>query len=82
MTRIDQSSDNRTIAQVWIIGSGRFGLRAARFLRKDNSRKMDVTLVDREGKVLKKPVPRGDFRRRCHIIFLFGPTEKLSESVR
>jgi hypothetical protein len=40
--------------QVWIIGSGRFGLRAARFLGKDKSRKMDVTLVDRDRQSLEK----------------------------
>ncbi len=42
------------MTQVWIIGSGRFGLRAARFICKDTSRKTDVTLVDQDRQSLEK----------------------------
>jgi hypothetical protein len=45
--------------QVWIIGSGKFGLRAARWMLRQNKPAIDVTLVDRDRPCLDKAASLG-----------------------
>ncbi|MGM0393703.1 MAG: NAD-binding protein [Thermodesulfobacteriota bacterium] len=45
--------------QVWIIGSGKFGLRAARWMRGQKEPPMDVTLVDQDRLCLEKAAALG-----------------------
>ncbi|MEX1314029.1 MAG: NAD-binding protein [Desulfotignum sp.] len=47
------------MTQVWIIGSGRFGLRAARVMLEQNKPAIDVTLVDRDQSCLDKAAALG-----------------------
>jgi hypothetical protein len=47
------------MTQVWIIGSGRFGLRAARVMLEQNKPAIDVTLVDRDRSCLDKAAALG-----------------------
>ncbi|MFN2436139.1 MAG: NAD-binding protein [Desulfotignum sp.] len=47
------------MTQVWIIGSGKFGLRAARLMCKQKEPPMDVTLVDLDRVCLEKAASLG-----------------------
>jgi hypothetical protein len=47
------------MTQVWIIGSGRFGLRAARWMLGQGKPEIDVTLVDRDRQSLENAASLG-----------------------